>query len=265
MLHDGSLFRAYGTLMSGSKGRKQSKPERAKANPWRGPLTPASAAEGINAAYRNAYRLLNDALKLFMMGSFPSAASLAVLAIEECGKPDIIHRILIAKTDRARQKHWREYTTHTAKNASWIVPSLLKAAAKTLNDFRIVFDETLVHRFMLDDFKQWGLYTECRGINWSEPASTITSEICRQIVDGAMALLSRAKVFTAEQMQCYFKHLSPVIAEIAEDADTNAVREAMKNYIVECQQRGWVSSDVDPTVFFVSKPAPVRSGEETET
>src|ERR1700761_3850571 len=63
-------------------GTKQSKPEEAKANAWRGALTPAWAAEGINAAYRNAARLLGDAEKLFVAGSFPSSLSLAVLAIE---------------------------------------------------------------------------------------------------------------------------------------------------------------------------------------
>ncbi|SRR5258708_10079275 len=245
------------------RGVKQSKPKEAKAIAWRGPLTPAGAAEGINAAYRNARRLLSDAEKLFITGSFPTATALAVLAIEEYGKPAIIHRILLAKTDRARREHWREYTSHTAKNTPWVVPNLIKAGAKTVDDFRPLFDETSLHRFVLDDFKQWGFYTECRGAEWSEPARTITGENCRETLDTARTLLSTVRNYTAEQMQCYVKHCSPVWTERAEDADTNAIREAMKNYATECQQRGWMSLGVDPADFFTPKPVPVQSGEES--
>lgn len=228
----------------------EGKPKEAKAIAWRGPLTPALAAEGINAAYRNAQRLLADALKLFVMDSFPSSAVLAVLAIEEYWKLAIIHRILLAKTDRARQEHWREYTSHTSKNTPWVVLNLVREGAATVDDFGMLFDKTSKHRFVLDDVKQWGLYTECRGAAWSEPATTIDSETCREIVSYAQALIGRACVFTAERLTCYVQHLSPVWTERKEDADTNAIREAMINYISECQQRGWVFLEVNATAFF---------------
>ena len=239
------------------------KPKEAKAIAWRGALTPAVAAEGINAAYRNSRRLVNDAEKLFLISSFPTAMTIAILAIEEYGKAAIIHRILLAKTDRARQVHWREYTSHTAKNTPWVMPNLIKSGAKTVDDFRLLFDEASLHRFVLDDFKQWGIYTECRGVEWSEPQKTITSEMCGEVLSYAKALLSTARVYTEEQMLCYVKHLSPVWTERAEDADTNAIREAMKNYAIECQQRGWMSLGVDPADFFAPKVVLVQSGEES--
>ena len=52
---------------------------------YRGPLTPAQAADGINAASDNARRLAEDAQALFEQGSFAIAASLAILAVEEAG------------------------------------------------------------------------------------------------------------------------------------------------------------------------------------
>jgi AbiV family abortive infection protein len=192
-----------------SSTRKNSKPYEAKANAWRGPLKAAWAADGINAAYRNAQRLFNDAETLFKAGSFPSAATLAVLAIEEYGKASIIHRILLAKTDKARREHWREYTSHTAKNAAWVIPNLIKAGARTVDDFRMLFEKGSLHTFTLDDLKQWGIYTECRGKIWSEPAGTITAEIAEDIVRTTRKFLKTIRFYRTEQMECYLKHLSP--------------------------------------------------------
>jgi ABC-type branched-subunit amino acid transport system substrate-binding protein len=53
---------------------------------YRGALSAAQIAAGMNAALRNARRLVKDARVLVETGAFPSAASLAILAIEEAGK-----------------------------------------------------------------------------------------------------------------------------------------------------------------------------------
>jgi AbiV family abortive infection protein len=124
----------------GGKVPGTSKPAELKAIAWRGPLTPALAANGINAAIRNARRLLNDATTLYNIGGFPSATALGILAIEEYGKVNIIHQILLAKTDSARRKVWREYTSHTAKNTAWVMPNLVKPGARSVDDFRMLFE-----------------------------------------------------------------------------------------------------------------------------
>lgn len=235
--------------MSGGKKRK---PDSVKAIAWRGPLTPAVAADGINAAYRNARRLLKDAEQLAATGSYPTATALAVLAIEEHGKASIIHLIVLAKNPDTRKKHWQEYTSHTAKNAAWVLLNLIKAGAKTLDDFRIIFDESSPHPFILDDFKQWGFYTDCRGRMWSEPEKQITPEICREVLTCAVALIRTARDYTAEQMECYVRHLSPVWIDIDRptDAERQAMRKAMADYSIECQQQGWMSPGLDPAEFF---------------
>lgn len=227
------------------------KPDSVKANPWRGRLTPAWAADGINAAFRNAKRLGADAQKLFLSGSYPSALALAVLAIEEAGKRAIIERILLAKTDRQLKEHWREYTSHTAKNNLWVIPNIVKAGAQHVDDFRVLADEGSPHPYVLDDFKMWGLYTECRGILWAEPANTITAEMAFEALHLATRTLANCRDVTKEQMEAYVKHLSPVWTDDCRTADSKAVRDALKAYMKECQDCGWLAKDVDLDAFFL--------------
>jgi AbiV family abortive infection protein len=235
--------------MDGS-AKKAKKPDAVKANTWRGRLTPAWAANGINAATRNAKRLLADAQKLFQAGSYPSALSLAILAIEEAGKRGVIERILLAKTDQQLKEHWREYTSHTAKNNAWVVPSLVKAGAKHVDDFRILADKDSPHPYLLDDFKMWGFYTDCRGSQWTEPATTITPEIAFEVLHLANKAIANTRDVTTEQMDAYVKHLSPVWAEDHSKADSRAVRDALKGYMKECQERDWLPKDLDIDAFF---------------
>ena len=53
---------------------------------YRGSLDPAAVAKGMNAANRNARRLVADAKLLLDGERYPSAAALAALAIEESGQ-----------------------------------------------------------------------------------------------------------------------------------------------------------------------------------
>lgn len=53
---------------------------------FKGELSAAQIASGMNAARRNARRLADDARLLLDAERFSSAASIAVLSIEESGK-----------------------------------------------------------------------------------------------------------------------------------------------------------------------------------
>lgn len=57
-----------------------------KLDVYRGKLSAAEIAKGMTVARRNARRLAGDAATLLAASRFPTAASLAVLAIEEAGK-----------------------------------------------------------------------------------------------------------------------------------------------------------------------------------
>jgi hypothetical protein len=146
------------------------------------------------------------------------------------------------------------------------VPNLISAGARTVDDFKMLFDKSSIHTFMLDDFKQWGFYTECRGTMWSEPANTISAEMCQEILSYAEGLLRVVRFYTAEEMECYVRHLGPVWRENPADADTDAIRQAMIEYAKECQQRGWMSAGINPADFFTpnSAQSPAKSKEATQ-
>ena len=61
-----------------------------KLDSYRGRLTAAQIAQGMNAARDNAQRLATDAATLLDARRFPTAASLAFLSIEESGKISIL-------------------------------------------------------------------------------------------------------------------------------------------------------------------------------
>ena len=121
---------------------------------YRGKLSPSEIAEGMNAARENALRLAEDAELLLEQGRFPSAVSLAILSIEETGKVRVLREFSLARTDKERSTSWRAYRTHTKKNIGWILPQLIAAGARTLEELRPVFDESSDHPFVLNQLKQ---------------------------------------------------------------------------------------------------------------
>lgn len=63
---------------------------------YTGLLTPRQAAGGINRAFANARRLTAYAELLIVPGRWPSAASMAVLALEEIGKMNVLRAVSTA-------------------------------------------------------------------------------------------------------------------------------------------------------------------------
>ncbi|MDP9160990.1 MAG: AbiV family abortive infection protein [Acidobacteriota bacterium] len=173
-------------------------------------------------------RLLADAHKLFQTKSYPSSLSLSVLAVEESGKRAVIERILLAKTNKQWKEYWREYTSHTAKNNSWVVPNLVMSGAQHIDDFKVLADQESPHPYVLDEFKMWGFYTECLGVQWAEPEKTITPEIAFEVLHLANRVISNTREVTADQMAAYVKHLSPVWTEDCRKANSTAVKGALK-------------------------------------
>lgn len=64
---------------------------------WKNTLNESEIVDGMNFAQQNANRLLSDAEKLFEFESYPSAYSIAVLAIEEAGKITILRKLAVAR------------------------------------------------------------------------------------------------------------------------------------------------------------------------
>ncbi len=180
-----------------------------RPNQYRGKLSPLEIAEGMNAAIRNAHRLAIDAKILLNARRFPSAASLAILAIEESGKVSILRGLSIAPTDELVGESWKDYRNHRAKNAQWIIMDLVARGASWAGDLKEIFEKDSDHPTVLDSAKQIGLYTDCYGErHWSEPAEIIDGDLAAKLLRIAEILCRDGEV-TAREIELWIEHVGP--------------------------------------------------------
>ena len=177
---------------------------------YRGPLTPAQAVEGIALARKNATRLITDAELLLEAGRNASASALAILAIEELGKVQIIKTITLHKGGSELKHAWREYRSHRAKNAHWILPKLAAEGARTLMQVRPATDVDGEHTSMLDTVKQLCFYTDCfnEQPRWSEPGEAVDGQFAPAIVATAK-MLNRDKETTHRELEIWADTVGP--------------------------------------------------------
>jgi AbiV family abortive infection protein len=177
---------------------------------WKNTLKPPQIAEGMNAANKNAIRLLEDAEILFNLDRFPSALSLSILSIEESGKVSILRELALAKNGEQVKEAWKAYRSHTKKNVMWIFPSFVEDGAQKLEEFRPIFDKGSDHPQLLDNLKQIGFYTDCLGkVHWSIPEEIIDKKFTVQILTIAKMQCEK-RDFTAREVELWIKHLKPV-------------------------------------------------------
>ena len=179
---------------------------------YSGTLGVSQAAEGIAKALRNAQSLVEDAELLFQNGRWARATALAILAIEEAGKPAVIRSVLLARDDSERREEWRAYRTHAKKNDMWILPDLFQKGARALDDFQSVVDPESDHPQVLDAVKQAAFYTDAYGTcHWSLP-----DEVIKEGFAKSMILLARGfakgegALSSVEELDIWVKHMRPV-------------------------------------------------------
>ena len=183
--------------------------ENRRAQEHRGPLTPAAAATGMNAAIRNAQRLAEDAAFLLEAKRYPTAAALAALSIEESGKVSILRHLAGITDAKAIEQEWRRYRDHRSKNGAWIVPSLVRDGARRLHEFAETINRAAEHTAVLNSLKQIALYTDCFGNgHWSEPVEVIDAELAQSLVQTAV-LLAPKRFITVREMELYVEIVSP--------------------------------------------------------
>lgn len=178
-------------------------------NSYAGPLTPAEIAEGISVAQQNARRLLDDAKLLLGEGRFPSAAALAILSIEERGKAIILKRLALAKEPADMKAAWREYRSHRAKNAGWIIPQLVSQGARTMQSMAAAVEPDAEHAGILDALKQISLYTDCLGkAHWSVPDDVIDEALVRSLVSSA-EMMWGSRAITVREIELWVQIVGP--------------------------------------------------------
>lgn len=206
---------------------------RKKLHSYRGMLSPAQVAAGMNAAQQNARRLARDAATLLEGGSFATAASLAILSIEEAGKVSILRTLALAKSDKEAAETWNGYRSHTRKNVAWLLPQLAAEGARKLDDFRPLFDNDAEHPFILDQLKQVGFYTDCLGsAHWSIPSEVIDESLARMLF-GISQLFARDSEHTEREVQLWIDHVGPVWKK-----DMGWMKQAVINWYTAMQAAG---------------------------
>ncbi len=185
-----------------------------------GILTADEIADGMNAAIQNSARLASDAKILLDAERFPTASSIAALAIEEAGKVTILRRMSVAKDEKEIKKIWREYRNHRDKNTMWILPDLVARGAMHLNHLKDAVDRDGEHTEILDAVKQLGFYTDCytKG-HWSLPLEVVDKGLAKQLVLTA-EVLSQKKEITAREIELWREIMGPVW-------DTPAMKDAL--------------------------------------
>lgn len=177
---------------------------------WKNTLTASEIADGMNFAQQNASRLLRDAEKLFELESYPTACSIAVLAIEEAGKISILRELAVARDGNDVKDAWKAYRTHTQKNVMYVFPYLVANGYTKLSDFRGIYSDKIDFPALLDALKQVGLYTDCLGQkHWSVPSQVIDKEAVNDILIIAR-ILCKHQTYTEKEIELWIKHIKPV-------------------------------------------------------
>ena len=225
-----------------------------KLDAYRGPLSCAQAAEGINAANANAHRLAADAQILLDAGSYASAVSLAALALEESGKVSILRAIVLAEDEQSLKLEWKRYRSHTSKNCHWIFADLVAKGARHLKDLYPIYDDASDHPHILDQVKQLGFYTDCLGTrsHWSLPAEVIDVKLATALVSSAKLFSQRSPV-TEREMQLWVEHMRPMWKRNAQ-----GMKQALVDYYAAMQLEGFQEEGPNRMAEFVLGPTADR-------
>ncbi len=201
---------------------------------YAGRLSAAQIAAGMNAAEDNAARLLADAQLLLDAGRYPTAASVAILCIEEAAKVSILRRIATCKDDTERRELWSAYRSHRCKNRHSINPGPVAHPGEPHRGF-----DALAESGTIDILKRLGFYTNCVGdANWSTPQSMIDRQLAEQIVGIAFMSVESGYRHTAKEIELWVAHMSPVM-----DKPVGWMKTALLNWQRAMAERGLTDSD----------------------
>ena len=221
---------------------------------YKGDLDSTQIANGMNAARRNARRLVDDAKLLLDAGRFPTAAALAVLSIEESGKISILRHLAFAPESADRRKIWKGYRSHRSKNVAWILPSLVASGADDLDSLRLASEPSAEHTALLEQFKQISLYTDCLGnANWSEPEKVVDEQVASYLV--RIADLKAVKsTTTVTEIDLWKEHLKPVYG-----APLEVMKTALLNWYAAMKENDlWEEGNTSIEEFVRGKSGAVR-------
>jgi hypothetical protein len=114
--------------------------------------------------------------------------------------------------------------------------------AKSLDDFRPLFEPETEHPYLLDKVKQISLYTDCLGnAHWSEPSNAIDKRLATMLIQIASLLIPKTEV-SEEEVNLWVKHMSS-----AKGKTYSEHKKALLHWYAEIQELGLTSIKHDVT------------------
>lgn len=145
-------------------------------------LSETEALTAQSAAAATARGLYDDARLLLRHGRIQRAAALAILALEEVGKIQVLARVAGARDDAARKAGWKEYVLHRAKAAENVAAG-------------VGFDQEKVREIFsqqADALKQLAFYSNWLDSgDWTSPESVIDAASAELAVQWAGAMVEQ--------------------------------------------------------------------------
>jgi len=208
-------------------------------------LTHQQIAEGINTAAANASRLAADSELMFNLGRYPTSLALAILSIEESGKPAILRQLSVAVTDQHVKCAWGNFIKHQKKSIMISFEPMFKAGARNINDFIPMGLPVNTAPNELDTLKQKALYSDYIDNMWHLPEHAIDRDLAQKYLREAFKLLPKNRHVTEKEIELYVTHLKQEknidnleeskksIIEFYEDMKYHGLLDEVPSYIYE--------------------------------
>lgn len=198
--------------------------------------TPEQIADAMNATRRNGRALVEEARILFDAGRYARAAALAVLAVEEAGKVDVLRCLVMARDTKERSSFARELTNHRAKNAHWIIGVLRRKLPFPMLMATALEGKEGEHSLYLERFKQSAFYTDvAQDGSCRNPVDAVDKNFANELINCADELTVDI-VTTARELELLRQHLDS--CESFED-----LTDAIHNYLCALKVEGHLFGD----------------------
>lgn len=170
-------------------------------------LTNKQIADGINTATANAVRLAADSESMFNLNRYPTSLALAILSIEESGKPAVLRKLSVAIDEAHVISAWKDFRDHRKKNIMSSFEEMFNSGARNINDFSPMFLSTNKAPALLDKLKQDAIYCNYINNKWHLPENAIDKNKAQYYLTMAISLLPKNSNVTEKEIELYVRHL----------------------------------------------------------
>jgi AbiV family abortive infection protein len=165
----------------------------------------------LQVARLNAKRFADAAHLMLTSGDVALAGALAILAIEEAQKRELIMGILLESEKRKRKELWQAFRSHPSKTRRLATALAARFTAEGLaGSFRegvAAVEPSIPKANELEALKQLWLYAECyRGGTWALPAANVDRGRVEALLGYVHVLIEGKHDESPEELAVYVRH-----------------------------------------------------------